>query len=135
MTKPTRVTSLVRACATVSLTFGLAATSSDAATLTLQDLLNGQTVAVGHVEFGNFHNYLSVGAGGAAAINPAGILVTPVVDGFNLGLAFESAAFGVEPGQSKLWSFEFDGAVISEGLQLTASSRGSRRLISAGPAA
>jgi Type VI secretion system effector, Hcp/PEP-CTERM motif len=106
---------LARAGAAVSLACGLAAASSEAATLTLQDLLNGQTVVVGHVEFGNFRNYSSVAIGGALPVDPALILVTMVADGFRLGLSFESAAFGVNPGQSKHWSFEFDGIVAGDG--------------------
>ena len=122
MTKPIQLTSLARACAAITLAFGLAATSSEATTLTLQDLLNGQTVVVGHVEFANFRNFASTGTDGAAPINPSEILVTVVLDGFHLGLAFEGAAFGAQPGQSKQWSFDFDGIVISEGPLIAGAS-------------
>lgn len=108
---------LVRASAAVGFVFAFAL-SSEAAPLTLQDLLNGQSVNVGRVEFLNFRNFSSSATGGALPINPAAVIVTPVVGPLALGLAFEGAAFGADPGQSKRWSFDFDGIVVADGLPI-----------------
>jgi len=106
----------------VSFAVGLMAASAEAAPLTLQDLLNGQSLVVGNVEFLNFRNFSSTGSGGATPVDPAAVIVTPVDQLFHLGLAFEGATFGADPGQSKRWSLDFDGAVIADGLPVDGAS-------------
>jgi hypothetical protein len=56
--------------------------------ITLQDLLEGQTIRVADKEFSGFAAFTSVVAGGAVPVNPSAVMVEPFTSAFGVGLRF-----------------------------------------------
>jgi|GEM_PF-3823175 len=84
---------------------------SKASALTLADLLGGQSVTIDDKIFYNFTGWQSVSGGGAEALDPSRITVTPIdtiINGVReIGLLFTTPGFFVTSGQDIDILFEF----------------------------
>jgi hypothetical protein len=107
---------------------------ASASVITLADLLQGGTITVGDKEFYGFHDFISHGLGGADPASAASIIVSPLVEGDELGLYFDSAEFFVTSNQGQDTHFEFFVKVLDRTklisdntLIMTASQRGTGR--------
>ncbi len=86
---------------------------------TLADLLAGGSITVGDKQFFNFHEYSSVGFGGALPVSPSDIAVFPYTGSGEIGLDFQSAKFHASVGQSQDTKFEFWVQVLDPGMVLS----------------
>jgi autotransporter-associated beta strand protein len=100
-----------------------------AATVTLQQLLSGNSITVDDLTFSNFASYSSLGLNGASQIDPASITVAPAA-GTEPGLFFQSTALGVNLATSvQTVNFQFDvtsstGPISGADLSYSASASG-----------
>jgi hypothetical protein len=121
----------------VSVLAVLACGKVQAAPVTLDQLLAGASIVSGDKQFYNFHAYTSTASGGALAVNPATVAVTPIYDivAGEYGVVFNSASFFAGAGQTQDTVFHFNVLVLDETklfsdntLKMTASQQGDGRV-------
>ncbi len=106
---------------------GGATPSAHADLITLQDLLNGQSIVVGNSIFHNFQNFSSTGTG-ALAVDPSQVWVIPTMEGGKFGLKFQgNGQFAAGVNQFLSTHFEFlvsgrNAQYHGAALKLTASA-------------
>ncbi len=95
-------------------------------TLTLADLLAGQSIIVGDKEFYDFHGFSSVVTGNATAVNPADVTVEPYISGGEYGVRFSTKPTGTQffasAGSSQDTSLEFWVRALAPGWYISGSS-------------
>jgi len=115
---------------------GACGQQAKADSVTLQQLLGGATITVGDKEFYGFENFSSFASGGAVAVDPSTINVTPFFLGSEIGLQFQSASFAADSGQTQDTLFDFFvrvlpgyGMLISDNtLTMVGAARGDGRV-------
>jgi hypothetical protein len=115
------------------------AIGSPAMAVTMADLLDNPTptgsIIVGDKEIYGFHNYSSVGSGGATPVAPSTVFVQPSIFGSELGVKFQSANFFASPGGMQDTYFDFYVRILpgyqmlisDNTLQMTGSYAGTGR--------
>jgi hypothetical protein len=103
--------------------------------VTMSDLLQGASIQSGDKLFYGFHNFVPGASGGASAVDPSTITVTPIFQDGEYGLLFQSATFFAGSGQTQDTHFDFLMQVTTPGwlaedstLKMTAAANGTGRV-------
>jgi hypothetical protein len=100
----------------LALSIGLALLPTPAQALTMQDLLNGQTITVGDKLFSNFGGYQSNGNGTGLSVPASDITVTAISSPLNPGLQYQSADWTVSGVGSQDTTFHYSVTVLNPSL-------------------